>query len=483
MSLAVLASLRRRPYLAALALLLGGAPAAACDDESTRPSTGSLAVTIVGLPPNVPASVTVAGPGIGQRAITATEVMSSLAPGTYTITASNVQAGGTTYRPAVPSQTVTVTPSATPASVTVAYAAGAPLALALQQVVTGLASPVYLTTPAGDARLFIVEQPGRIRVVRNGQLLATPFLDISARVAFGGERGLLSMAFDPGYASNGFFYVYYTNTTGDITVERYSGTPGADVASSAATPVITIPHRQFSNHNGGLLMFGPDGMLYLGTGDGGGAGDPLGNGQNLGSLLGKLLRIDVRTLPYTIPPSNPFANQAGRRGEIWAYGLRNPWRFDFDRRPEAAGRVDLYIADVGQNQWEEVNVAPANPAGVNYGWNVREGAHCFASASCSTAGLQDPAAEYDHTEGCSITGGFVYRGLGVPEVVGHYFYSDYCRGWLASLSGDGAGGFVSRRWNVASVGNVASFGEDSAGELYVLTGGGVVYRIVAQADR
>jgi glucose/arabinose dehydrogenase len=350
--------------------------------------------------------------------------------------------------------------------------------LALQPVASGLTNPLFLTAPIGDARLFIVEQPGRIRIMKGGQLLATPFLDISSRVAYGGERGLLSMAFDPGYAANGFFYVYFTNTNGDIAIERYGGTPGADIASATPTPVITIPHPGASNHNGGLLTFGPDGYFYLGTGDGGLGGDPSGNAQSLNVLLGKLLRLDVRTLPYTIPPSNPFANQTGRRGEIWAYGLRNPWRYAFDRHPVAPG-ADLYIADVGQDLYEEIDVAASTAAGLNYGWNIMEGAHCYPStAACARTNLQLPALEYDHTRGCSIIGGFVYRGAALPEVNGHYFYSDYCTGFLASLTGNAASGFTSREWSVGRVDTVLSFGEDGAGELYMLSGNGTVYRIV-----
>jgi glucose/arabinose dehydrogenase len=352
--------------------------------------------------------------------------------------------------------------------------------LDLRPVVSGLSMPVHLTAPAGDARLFIVEQPGRIRVVKDGQLLAVPFLDISARVSYGGERGLLSVAFDPQYAANGRFYVYYTSApNGDIVVERYGGTVGADVASATPTPVITIPHPGASNHNGGLAMFGPDGMLYLGTGDGGGGGDPGGNAQNLGTLLGKILRLDVRTLPYTIPATNPYANVSGARGEIWGLGLRNPWRFAFDRGVTPA---DLYVADVGQGAWEEIDVVSSTAAGLNYGWNRLEGSHCYPStvASCSVAGgVVTPAAEYDHSAGrCSIAGGFVYRGPAIPEIAGQYFYSDYCAGFLASLTGTSTGERVTRIWNVPNVGNVLSFGEDAAGELYVLSANGTVYRIV-----
>ena len=349
--------------------------------------------------------------------------------------------------------------------------------LELRPVATGLTSPVHLTAPAGDARLFIVEQPGRIRVVKAGQLLATPFLDITAKVLSGGERGLLSVAFDPLYAANGFFYVYYTSRpSGDIVVERYGGTVGADVAGTASTPVITIPHPTFANHNGGLVAFGPDGMLYMGTGDGGSGGDPNGNGQNQNSLLGKLLRLDVRTLPYLIPSTNPFAGVAGKRGEIWAYGLRNPWRFAFDRGVNPA---TLYIADVGQNLYEEVNAVTASTPGINYGWVVMEGQHCYPSGdACNKTGLTLPVLEYSHASGaCSITGGYVYRGTAIPELTGLYFYSDYCSGFLASIPGITVPAIASLHWNVGNVGNVLSFGEDAAGELYVLSTNGTAYRI------
>jgi glucose/arabinose dehydrogenase len=273
--------------------------------------------------------------------------------------------------------------------------------------------------------------------------------------------------------------VYYTSQpNGDIVVERYGSTPGADRAGTVATPVITIPHPSFANHNGGLVTFGPDGMLYLGTGDGGSGGDPNGNGQNQNVLLGKLLRLDVSTLPYTIPGTNPFAGVAGKRGEIWAYGLRNPWRFDFDVGVTPAV---LYVADVGQNLYEEVNAVPATARGLNYGWVVMEGLHCYPSGDdCSRTGLTLPVLEYSHDLGCSITGGFAYRGAAIPELAGEYFYSDYCTGFLKSTSASAVGVYTSRTWNVPSVGHVLSFGEDSAGELYVLSDNGTVYRIARQ---
>ena len=344
-------------------------------------------------------------------------------------------------------------------------------------VASGLSNPVHVAAPAGDARLFIVEQPGRIRIVKNGLLLATPFLDITSRVLFGGERGLLSVAFDPAYAANGFFYVYFTSQpNGDIVVERYVSAPGVDVAAGAPTNVITIPHPGASNHNGGLVAFGPDGMLYLGTGDGGGGGDPSGNAHNLGVLLGKLLRLDVSTLPYRVPPDNPYVGQAGRRAEIWASGLRNPWRFAFDR---GASPARLLIADVGQNRYEEIDVASASAAGIDYGWNLMEALHCYPSGdACDRTGLQLPALEYDHSGGsCSITGGFVYRGGAIPALAGQYFYSDYCSGFLASMQ-VAPNAVTTRTWSVASVGNVTSFGEDGARELYLTATSGSVYRLV-----
>lgn len=353
-------------------------------------------------------------------------------------------------------------------------------ALVLRQVVAGLSNPLFLTAPAADSRLFIVEQPGRIRIVKQGVLLGTPFLDLSSKIAAGGERGLLSLAFDPLYASNGYFYVYFTDPQGDIAIERYSVMPGnADQADPAsALRILSIPHPTYANHNGGLLAFGPDGYLYAGIGDGGSGGDPPGNAQNLGSLLGKLLRVDVSkaspSQAYAIPPSNPFIGQSGRRPEIWAYGLRNPWRYTFDSD-------NLYVADVGQNLHEEVDVAPAGQGGINYGWNIMEGNSCFATAGCSQSGLMLPVLDYDHSQGCSITGGYVYRGGAIPALRGRYFYSDYCRGWLRSFSYRNGVAADPITWPVAAVGAILSFGQDAQQELYLLSSdGGKVYRIEQQ---
>jgi glucose/arabinose dehydrogenase len=346
--------------------------------------------------------------------------------------------------------------------------------LALETVAQGLEDPLYLTAPAGDSRLFVVEQAGRIRIIKDGRLLPRPFLDLTDRVRSGGERGLLSVAFHPRYVSNGFLYVNYTDARGNTQIERYSVSRDPDRADPSSAHRILSVDQPFANHNGGLVMFGPDGMLYVGMGDGGSGGDPFGNGQKRSTLLGKLLRLDVdRGDPYAVPHDNPFAGRRGMRAEIWAYGLRNPWRFCFDR---AAGL--LYVADVGQNRWEEIDIAPLGAAGLDYGWNVMEGTHCFRSEHCETRGRLAPVVEYGHDEGCSVTGGFVYRGRRMAALVGHYIYADYCRGWIRSFKY--AGGAVSehREWQGAEPGEVMSFGEDAAGELYVCSQNGRVYRLV-----
>jgi glucose/arabinose dehydrogenase len=346
--------------------------------------------------------------------------------------------------------------------------------LRVDLVASGLSDPLYLTAPAGDPRLFIVEQAGRIRIVENGQLLTTSFLDINPIVRSGGEQGLLSVAFHPSYATNGYFYVNYTDNNGDTRVERYTVSANANVADPGSGKLLLLIDQPYANHNGGLVMFGPDGKLYIGMGDGGSGGDPQNRAQNRDSLLGKLLRIDVDGGdPYAIPPDNPYAGGGGR-AEIWAIGLRNPWRFAFDR---PAGL--LYIADVGQNLWEEVSVAPSDQAGLNYGWRIMEGTHCYVSTPCNSTGLVQPALEYGHSNGCSITGGFVYRGSRAPSLVGQYFYSDYCSGWIRSFTYSNGAVQQQTNWNLnVSIGSVLSFGEDSAGELYVLAGGSV-YRIAS----
>jgi len=342
-------------------------------------------------------------------------------------------------------------------------------------VTSGLSSPVYLTAPTGDtARLFVVEQSGQIRIVQHGQLLPAAFLDIHTRLVSGGEQGLLSVAFHPNYRTNGYLYVNYTDLNGDTRVERYTvSAADSNLADTATHKLIIFIPQPYTNHNGGLVMFGPDGMFYIGMGDGGSVGDPQNRAQSPDSLLGKLLRIDVDGGdPYAIPAGNPFATSGGAK-EIWALGLRNPWRFAFDR---SAGL--LYIGDVGQGAWEEVDVQPASQGGLNYGWRIMEGAHCYNPANCSSAGLVLPAVEYDHSNGqCAIIGGFVYRGTRFPALAGQYFYADLCAGWVRSFSYAGGAVTGQTSWNLdLSPGTPLSFGEDARGELYLLTGGGV-YRI------
>lgn len=351
----------------------------------------------------------------------------------------------------------------------------------LETVTTNLDFPVYLTSPPGDAsRLFILEKAGAVRIIKNGTLLGTPYLDLSSEVSKGGEQGLLGLAFDPDYAGNGRFYVSYTDLAGDSQIVRYRVSSNPDVAQPDPERVILTIDQPFSNHNGGNIVFGPDGYLYIGMGDGGSGGDPLGNGQDLSDLLGSLLRIDVSTDGgYTIPSNNPFVNQSPSRAELWDYGLRNPWRFSFDRQTG-----DLYIADVGQNAREEINVAlSANGRGkgLNYGWNIMEGSSCFSPPSdCNSSGLTQPVQDYDHSgDNCSVTGGYVYRGLAILAIQGTYFYADYCAGWVRSFRYQNGEAVDQKDWvTLKPGGNITSFGEDGQGELHILTAQGGVYRIV-----
>jgi glucose/arabinose dehydrogenase len=379
-----------------------------------------------------------------------------------------------------------------------------------------LTRPVYVThANDGSGRLFIVEQAGQVLIMENDQLLPEPFLDISDRVlspASGGgsEEGLLSIAFPPGDGPKSHFYAYYTmqagdgRTQGDNRLSRFAISADPNRADPASEePLITFPHPTYANHNGGQLAFGPDGYLYIGTGDGGGSGDPNENAQNTASLLGKLLRIDVGStsappaapaspaafLPvlhsangqpgdaaYAIPNDNPFVGQAGARGEIWALGLRNPWRFSFDRLTG-----DLYIGDVGQGMREEIDFQPADSTGgENYGWDILEGTRCYEPSSGCTPppDYSPPVAEYSHNapeNPCSVTGGYVYRGPTYPELQGIYLYADYCSGqiWgLRQTNGD---------WETAEMADtnqrITSFGEDEAGEVYLVAVGGNIYRV------
>jgi glucose/arabinose dehydrogenase len=356
------------------------------------------------------------------------------------------------------------------------------IAVDIQPLVEGLQRPTFITS-AGDGtdRLFVVEQVGRIRIIENGKLRAEPFLNIQSKVTTGGnEQGLLGLAFHPDYKNNGLFYVNYSRKgNGDNVIEQYQVSADSNLAdANSARVLLTIPGLE-PNHNGGMLAFGPDGYLYIGAGDGGGAGDrhgTQGNGQSLNTLLGKILRIDVNGEPYKVPSNNPFVSQNGAQPEIWAYGLRNPWRFSFDRATD-----DLYIADVGQNSQEEVDFQPASSqGGENYGWRIFEGTRCYdAGLNCDQSGLVPPIATYSHDLGCSITGGYVYRGKQYPQLVGQYFFADYCTGIVWASSRDASG-----KWNTRQIGKfddtISSFGEDAAGELYVVGhGSGTIYRLVS----
>ncbi len=331
-----------------------------------------------------------------------------------------------------------------------------------QQVAAGLERPVDLQ-PDPLGRLWLVEKLGHIHLLQDGQLANTPFLNIEDRVNdTSNEMGLLGLALHPDFAQNGFFYVNYTGAGGDTFISRF--TAGVDSADPNSEVILLRVPQPYPNHNGGTMNFGPDGFLYIGLGDGGAGGDPEGNGQSLDTLLGKILRIDVDSAePYAIPPGNPFGD------EIWAYGLRNPWRMSFD---SITG--DLYIGDVGQGEWEEIDLLPANSTGgQNFGWDHREGAHDFEGGG--PAGMIDPIAEYSHAEGgCSVTGGYVYRGS-MTEWFGIYLYGDYCTGLIWGLIRSGEGWQKQLMFDTDY--RITSFGQDSNGEVYLIDDGGEVYRL------
>jgi glucose/arabinose dehydrogenase len=417
-------------------------------------------------------------------------VLAACAPNTPTTPSVAAPTLTITFLPPTQNPTATsVPPSAAPTPTAQIEATPTVVAgnfnLGLESVVSGLQRPTYVTTASDDSgRLFVVEQPGRIRIVENGQLLDQSFLDIIDLVSTAGnERGLLSVAFRHDYKTSGQFFVDYTRQPDGATiVARYNvSAADPDVADRNSGVTILEIDQPESNHNGGQLQFGPDGYLYVGTGDGGGQGDqhgPIGNGQNLNVLLGKILRLDVNgTDTYQIPATNPFVNRSDARPEIWAYGLRNPWRFSFDRATN-----DLYIADVGQDTYEEIDFQPASDqGGENYGWRIMEGLHCYNPGSgCDQTGLTLPIAEYTHAEGgCSVTGGYVYRGTQYPAMQGVYFFADYCSGKIWSLQRDAAGQWQMIEHLEAGF-LISSFGQDQAGELYVVDHGGAVNRLVAR---
>ena len=370
--------------------------------------------------------------------------------------------------------------------------------LALELVTDALERPLFVTAPGdGTDRLFVLEQPGRIRIIQNGVLLETPFLEFEAQVDDGGnEQGLLGLAFAPDYASSGHFFLNYTNNDGGTTISRWTvSATDADLADAASEFVVLELEQPARNHNGGMVLFGPDGYLYVGTGDGGGANDRYENGQNAETLLGKMLRLDVTSdleQPYTIPTDNPWVETDWTRSdgsvvdvrdEIWAVGLRNPWRYSFD---QATG--DLWIGDVGQNKVEEIHFTPAASLTgqplppLNFGWPIAEGSACFAEPdACSQEGLIQPVAEYLHDGHCSVTGGYVYRGEAHPVLKGVYLFGDFCSGTVWATVPDGAGG-----WSTVEAAKfdaqISSFGEDADGELYITDLGGTLYRISVQGS-
>jgi glucose/arabinose dehydrogenase len=351
----------------------------------------------------------------------------------------------------------------------------------LLEIASGLSFPLYLTAPTGDlSRLFLVEKTGGIRIVKDGTLLPDPFLDISGQVSGGSEQGLLGLAFPPDYASTGRFVVHYTDNAGDTRLSVFQVSANPDIADASSELVILTASQPAPNHNGGQIAFGPDGFLYLGLGDGGGSDDLDGRGQDLSELLGSILRVDVQSgTSYTVPPDNPFVGQQPAiRPEVWSYGLRNPWRFSFDR-----ANGDLYIADVGQSALEEIDVAPAaggGGKGVNYGWSIMEGDQCFGGGQCDQTVLTLPTFQYNHPEGCSVIGGYVYRGSALPALQGLYFFGDFCERWVHSFRYTGGAATELTNWSaLRPATSLTSFGEDAAGELYVLESSGRVSKIVA----
>lgn len=363
------------------------------------------------------------------------------------------------------------TPTATPVPAEGSFTA--------TRVATGFTRPTFVTNASDNSnRLFVLEKPGRIRLIKSGLLVAQPFLDITAIVgSASNEQGLLGLAFHPDFEKNGRFFVAYTAKDASNTVAEYRVTnPSDDVADANSGKVLLSVADQYPNHNGGMLAFGRDGYLYISMGDGGSAGDPNGNGQNLNSLLGKLLRIDVNSgSPYGIPADNPFVAKTGARPEVWAYGLRNPWRFTFDRQTG-----DLWIGDVGQDKYEEVDFQPAeSKGGENYGWSTMEGTHCYKPQSdCKQDGLTLPVYDYDHGQGCSLTGGYVYRGKAITPLVGRYLFVDYCASALQAITRSSDGTFTTAEIGKVPTG-ITAFGEDESGEVYfTVDNEGAVYKLV-----
>ena len=418
--------------------------------------------------------VAACGPGQSTQSPSPNGVTSIAPPATGTATTTDSGPAATASAPALmtPTPHVSVEPTQL-----------GPASISLKPVVGGLSSPIGVSSAPGDPRLFVIGQTGQIVVVSDGAITGT-FLDISSRISCCGERGLLGLAFHPHFAANGRFFVRYTDKAGDIRISEFNvGVDPTQADASSEKILLTIPHPSFANHNGGRIAFGPDGYLYIGTGDGGSGGDPNNHGQSLSTMLGKMLRIDVDATspgkPYAVPATNPFAGQTGKLGEIFAYGLRNPYSFSFDR---LSG--DLWIGDVGQDLWEEVDRAFASEGGGNgldYGWSVMEGNHCYKpSSGCGTAGLTAPLAEYAHgsndSNGCAIIGGYVYRGSAHPELYGRYFFGDECSGHVWDVTAAGPSSQTPQLLLSSGL-NIDGWGEDVSGELYVVAADGGLYEL------
>lgn len=457
----------------------GVSPSAATGPSADPTTTGAPETTTTVAPSST--SSTTAAPATSAPPTSTSTTAAPTTTSTPTTTAATTTAAPTTSTSTTTTSTSTTTAApttttTTTTSTTTTTTAAPELALALEVVADGFAQPVLALAPAGDPRLFVVDQPGRIYVIE-GEDIHT-FLDIRSDVKFRGEQGLLGMAFHPRYSSNGLFYVDFIDNDGDTVLAEFSVSGGNRNAASKSSrrDVLTVP-QPASNHNGGMLAFGPDGYLWFGLGDGGGSNDRYGNGQRSDRLLGSMIRLDVgpgAPEPYGLPTGQPFVEEGGLP-EVWAIGLRNPWRWAFDGN-------DLYVADVGHNSREEINIVRAGEAGINYGWPIYEGSNCRIPASCDGVELGPglPLLTYSHSNGCSVTGGFVYRGSAIPELRGHYFFGDYCGGWIDTVRVRRARTVAEReRWfGSGTIDGLTSFGIDANGEVYVLERGGTVYRIV-----